>query len=278
MIIKSMSRASTSFKQLINYLDKDNSVKKYSWNMYANTDKNKELINEFMQNSKHLANSRWKVFLYHEVISLEDENLDDKKAQEILFELAWKYIEKRAKNHLVFWACHLDTKKPHIHLVISSNEVEWKKRVRFSKRDFSLIQQELEEYKNKHFKELEQSNIYTKSEKLEKTKQVEQEIKHKRKKATKKELIKEDLQQIFFRSMSQKALDNAFKLAWYELYINWNTLWVTFEGKKYRLKTLGLEIEYKQTLQRVNTLEAKKEKWQEFKNSKIKRRKTQREL
>ncbi|WP_419763934.1 MAG: hypothetical protein ACNI28_09065 [Arcobacter sp.] len=47
---------------------------------------------------------------------------------------------------------------------------------------------------------------------------------------------------------------------------------------KYRLKTLGLEKEYKQTLQRVKTLEAKKEKWKEFKNSKIKRRKNQREL
>ena len=53
-----MSRATTSFKQLINYLDKDNLIKKYSWNMYANTNNNKELINEFMQNSKHLATSR----------------------------------------------------------------------------------------------------------------------------------------------------------------------------------------------------------------------------
>ncbi|WP_419763935.1 MAG: hypothetical protein ACNI28_09070 [Arcobacter sp.] len=58
MIIKSMSRASTSFKQLINYLDKDNLVKKYSWNMYANIDNNKELVDEFMQNSKYLATSR----------------------------------------------------------------------------------------------------------------------------------------------------------------------------------------------------------------------------
>lgn len=246
--------------------------------MYANTNNKKELVNEFMDNTKHLSKSRGKVYLYHEVISLENTTLDLEKSQNILFDLASKYINLRASNHLIYWTIHNDTNNPHIHLVISSNEIEWNKRVRLSKKVFWLIQEELENYKNEHYKELEQSNIYNKSKIHSKSKRIEQEIKHKRKKVPKKELIKEELNQIFARSQSIKALENTLKLSNYKLYENGSTLWVIYEDKKYRLKTLGLEKEYKQTLQKIKKLEQRKEKWQEFKNSKSKRIRKQRGL
>lgn len=270
MIIKSMTRSSKSFKQLINYLNKENAIK-YNWNMYAKADNKKKLVNEFMNNSKHLAKSRWKVFLYHEVISLENENLDIEKSQTILFDLASKYIELRANKHLVYWTIHNDTNNPHIHLVISSNELEWNKRIRFTKKEFSMIQKELENYKNEKYKELEQSSIYTKEKDSSKSKRAEQEIKHKRNKKPTKELIKEELLSIFSRSQSMKAFDNALSWSGFELYKNGSTLWVVFENKKYRLKTLGLEKDYKQTLLNIKQIEQRKEKWQEFKNSKKKR-------
>lgn len=267
MIIKSMTRSSKSFKQLINYLTKEKSIK-HNWNMFANANNKKELVNEFMENAFHILKSRWKVFLYHEVISLENTKLDLDKSQTILFDLASKYIELRANNHLVYWTIHNDTNNPHIHLVISSNELEWNKRVRLSKKEFSLIQEELENYKNEKYKELEQSNIYTKDKEQTKSKRVEQEIQHKRKRTPKKELIKEELSKMFSRSQSIKALENALKWSNFELYENGSTLWVTYEDKKYRFKTLDLEKEYKQTLLNIKKIEQRKQKWQEFKNSK----------
>jgi hypothetical protein len=82
------------------------------------------LAKEFNDNAKTLKKSRGKVYLYHEVISLENTKLDNKQSKEILHKLADKYISLRAKNHLVYGVIHNDTNNPHIHLMISSNEVD----------------------------------------------------------------------------------------------------------------------------------------------------------
>lgn len=267
MIIKSMSRSSKSFAQLLKYLDKDESLDKYVWNMYANKYNNKELSKEFLENAKYLDKSRGKVYLYHEVIALK--NIDIKQAQNILYELANEYINLRAKNHLVFGAIHNDTNNPHIHLIISANEIEGLKRIRLAKKEFAQIQTKLENFKNKHFKELEQTHIYEQENiSKSKTKRVEQEMKHKRQKLSKKELLKQDLQDIFEKSQSMSALENSLKNKGYELYIRGSTLGVIFESKKYRLKTLGLEQEYKNTLSKIHKIELRKERRAEFKNSK----------
>jgi elongation factor P--beta-lysine ligase len=92
--------------------------------------------------------------------------------------------------------------------MISSNEVDGLKRIRLSKKEFSLIQEQMEEFKNEYFKELEQSNIYSKEKDNSKTKRAEQEMKHKRKQQTKKELVSDDLIQIFSKALSKKALYN----------------------------------------------------------------------
>lgn len=262
-----MSRSSKSFAQLLKYLDKDESLDKYVWNMYANKYNNKELSKEFLENAKYLDKSRGKVYLYHEVIALK--NIDIKQAQNILYELANEYINLRAKNHLVFGAIHNDTNNPHIHLIISANEIEGLKRIRLAKKEFAQIQTKLENFKNKHFKELEQTHIYEQENiSKSKTKRVEQEMKHKRQKLSKKELLKQDLQDIFEKSQSMSALENSLKNKGYELYIRGSTLGVIFESKKYRLKTLGLEQEYKNTLSKIHKIELRKERRAEFKNSK----------
>jgi hypothetical protein len=66
----------------------------------------------------------------------------------------------------------------------------------------------MEEFKNEYFQELEQSNIYSKEKDNSKTKRAEQEIKHKRKKQSKKEIIADNLKQIFLKTLSKVALEN----------------------------------------------------------------------
>jgi hypothetical protein len=257
MISKSKSRSyKGGFRQLLkNYFANKEYLERFTWNMYANRLNDEELKNEFLENSKHLKNARGKNYLYHEIISLpNNHNLSDEQIKDILHNLASEYLSKRADNHLAFGVVHNDTKHPHIHLVISANEIDGTKRVRLSKSEFSQIQQYMEEYKNTHFKELEQTHHY---------KQNSQEQKQ-----SKKEQLREDLQQIFSKSLSKKALENSLKSCGYELYTRGQTTGVIFEGKKYRLKTLGLENEYNKTLKRVAKRDLRQEKRAEFKQSK----------
>lgn len=277
MIIKSMSRNSQSFFQLLEYLDKEDAEMSFSWNMYADRFNNQELANEFMTNSNFIKNSRGKIYLYHEVISLENNKLSSKEIQQILFDLSDKYINARAKHHLVFGSVHMDTNNPHIHLLISANELEKTKRVRLSKEEFKKIQAHMEIYKNEKYKELEQSHVYNKEQEASKMKttQAEQEMKHKRKKQSQKEFVRENLQDIFSKATTKEYLKKAMESRGFELYTRGKTLGVTLEGKKYRLKTLGLEKEYDKTLKNIKQAEAKREKRRDFKQEKTKSRTNQ---
>lgn len=280
MILSSFSRDSISFKQLItDYLTKKDFTARFTWNMYSSSSDNKELVKEFKENAKHIKTSRWKIYLYHEVISLSPNNLSEEKNTQILHDLASKYIEKRANNHLVFWVIHNDTPNPHIHLVISSNEIEAIKRKRLDTSSFNTLRAELEAYKNEKYTELEFTHNYQEFTKEKvKSSSKEQAIKHKRKKQTKKELVAEDLKQIFTRSLSLKALDNALKNSWYEFYQNGSTIWVKFEDKKYRFKTLWVLKEYTQTLTKIKKRELRQEKRSDFKKSKNKTKRITKEL
>lgn len=266
MIIKSTTRKSNSFSQLISYLHREASFEARTFNMYG-SDK-KECLKEFLENAKHIQNSRGKVYMYHEIISIDKKLANEK---EILFDLAIKYTELRAKNHLVYSIVHNNTKNPHIHLIISSNEIQNNKRKRLSKKEFKNIQKELEAYKNEKYKELSNSNIYDNRKDNSKQKRREQEMKHKRKKITKKEQIKKDLEHIFSNATSKIYLINALKSKNYEIYNRASIIGVKYQNKKYRLKTLGLEANYNQAIKKIEKIKSRKKTRSDFKESKKQR-------
>jgi len=267
MIIKSMSRKNQSFRQLVDYFNKEQVLGNYKWNLYSQ--EIEELIKEFEDNAKLIKNSRGKVYLYHEVISLQKNNLSLEKQLQILYDLVNKYIQKRASMHLVYGMVHNDTANLHMHLMISANKVAVDKRTRLSKKSFSQIQKELEDYKNKHYRAfLDITKNYSTTQKKTKQTRVEQEIKHKRKRQTKKEFIYEEFLNSLQNSLSKKALDNSLKNKGFTLYKRGSSWGVSFENKNYRLKTLGLEKEYEKTMTKYQSKEKREQKRQEFKNSK----------
>jgi hypothetical protein len=266
MIIKSMSRKNKSFWQLLRYIEKEQVTSRFIWNLYSNINDRKNIVKEFIANAKHLKNARGKVYIYHEILSLEDSSLSLKRQEEILQDLTRKYISSRANNHLVYGCIHNDKNNLHMHLMISSNAILEQKRTRLSKQKFKQIQQNLEIYKNHTYPELGKSNFYNQQHKdRSKTKKDEQEIKHRRKKQTKKEFLKENLQSIFARSLSKTALENSLKNNGFYLYQRATTFSIKYENKSYRLKTLGLDLEYKKALGRIEKIEARKERRSEFK-------------
>ncbi len=251
-----MSRSSKSFRQLMNYLDKEDSLNRFSWNMYADAYSNRELIKEFMENAKYLDKSRGRVYLYHEVLSLENVALDSQRASELLYDLANSYVDRRAKNQMVFAVVHQDSNNPHLHLVISANEVSGNKRVRLSKKELSSIQASLETYKNRHYaSELGESYRYGKAKDRSKSTRKEQEMKSHRETLSQKEQIKADLEDIFIRATTRKAMENALRFKSYRLYSKGNSTGVIYDSKKYRLKTLGLDKIYENTVKHFNARE-----------------------
>jgi hypothetical protein len=209
------------------------------------------------------------VSLYHELISLERNNLSKEKQKEILLDLANKYLETRANNHLSFGVIHEDKEHIHLHLMISSNEIEGIKRMRLSKKEFSNIQKNLELYKNQKYIELSKTNFYKQEKDLSKEKQQEQEIKHKRKAQTIKDKIKEDLEHTFKNSTTNTYLHNHLKNLGYSFYTRGQNIGVIYENKKYRLKTLGLDREYQTLLnkfEKIKNREIRREKIKEERN------------
>lgn len=259
-----MSRKSKSFSQLYDYLTRDTSSFAFSRNTYSNPKNKKEFINEFYENARHLREAKGKVFMYHEVLSLEQNSLSKERQKEILLDMADKYLFQRADEHLAFGVVHDEKEHIHLHLMISANEIEGDKRVRLSKKEFKDIQKRLENYKNQKYKELKESSFYQDKKNLSKEKKNEQELKHRGAKSTKEQIIN-DLQQSFKTAQSKEAFERSIQHKGFEFYTRGTTLGVAYKNKKYRLKTLGLEKEYKELLTKF---EQKKER--EIKRQKAK--------
>ncbi|XPV67788.1 MAG: relaxase/mobilization nuclease domain-containing protein [Halarcobacter sp.] len=276
MIIKSMSRKSKSFSQLYDYLMREEQSFCFTRNAYSNPKNKKELIKEFMQNSYYLKNARGKNYLYHELLSLEQNNLSIKRQKEILLDLADKFLKLRASNHIAFGVVHEDKQHIHLHLMLSANEIEGQKRVRLSKQELASIQATLEHYKNGKYLELSQSEFYQKRKDLSKMYQKEQEMKHRRNKQPKKEMIKEELEKIFKTATSRKYLENYLKNRGFTLdKSRGQTIKIIYENKPYRLKTLGLEKEYKELEKRLEQIQEREMKRQRAKEERIQTRKNQ---
>ena len=236
MIIKSLSRATKSFEGLYNYLTRDKNSILNTFNLYATPQQKEALIKEFLDNATHLKKAKGKNYLYHEIISLNPNNLPLQEQQHILTDLVSKYISLRAENHLTFTALHTDKDHLHIHLMISANELEGNKRVRLSKKEFSTIQKELEQYLNTTYPQLEKTTHYNKD-----LTQIK----------NKKELLKSTLDDLFNNSHSKEDFKTSAQHLKLEFYTRGKTIGVISEGKKYRLKTLGVLEMYEKVVARL---------------------------
>lgn len=249
MIIKSMSRKSGSFAQLYDYLMREKSAFAFTHNLYASPAKREDILQEFIHNASFVKNSRGKNVLYHEMLALPVNGLDRGREQKILMELTSSYIELRASNHLVFGVMHQDKEYLHVHLMISANEIEGKNRIRLSKKQFAEIQKAVETYKNEKYPEL-TSFHYGNNKEKQRPGRDEQEMKHRRQKTTHKEKLSLLLQNLMEKSYDLSRFKKLLRDSGMEFYERGKTVGVSIEGKKYRLKTLGLEKDYDSLLQK----------------------------
>ena len=244
MIIKSMARKTASFGQLTNYMEdgaNNRNLKHgvFYKNIYAR--QRAGITKEFRENSDNLKKRKNGNYLYHEVISItrsKDVSLD--KQKEILHTLVSDYVELRAKNNLVYGRLHDDKKDNlHFHLMISSNEIGNNTRHRLDKKTYGNIQKQIEKHVLNNYPELAQKIIYNQN-KQEKTRNKEYELKKRTGQKTTRDTVKDNLTTIFSSSCDKHELFTKLSENGFELYVRGNTPGVKKDGKKYRLKTLGL--------------------------------------
>ena len=240
-----MARHNKSFEALYDYFTKEKDAKVFAFNLYSNPNDKQRVVNEFLQNARFIKNARGKNYLFHEIISLKHSKLERSRLEQILLEITKTYIDKRAKDHLVFSAIHSEKEHLHIHLMISANAIGEKKRKRLSKKAFADIQKELESFQNTNFPEL-YSKHYDKSyskEHIHKSRD-EQEINSKRHTKTNKDKIREVLLEIFAKSTSKQHLFELLEANGFSLYVRGKNTGVEFKGKKYRFATLDVQSQY----------------------------------
>ncbi len=142
------------------------------------------------------------------------------------------------------------------------------KELDYQKKDFSLIQKHIENFKNQKYKELSKSTLYQNKKDLSKEKQKEQEIKQRRSQKTIKDEIRKNLEETFFKATSKTYFNNHMKSLNYEVYKRGNTLGIKYKNKNYRLKTLGLEKEYLSMFKKFEHIQEREVRRQKTKNYK----------
>ena len=276
MIIKSMARKSPSFSQLISYFHKENFWKKaptYSHNMWETTDPDR-VADEFDKNATFLPKRANGNYLYHECIVLgHHPEVSTAKQERILLDLVKQYVALRCPDQMVYGRMHLDTDYYHFHLCISANVVRGKQRRWLSRSAFDQIQREMEKYKISKYPELGTEKYYDHDAKKKRREKAmaerdeqaklsrnEYELKKRTGKLSQKEQDRIAILKIFQSALSELELTHKLAQIGFEGYSRGNTEGVvkTATGRKYRLKTLGLEAELQKAKDRLRVFEERR--------------------
>lgn len=281
MIIKSMARKTPSFGQLVQYFHKDQYHRKaptYSHNMWESTNTD-AITEEFEQNATFLPKRANGNYLYHECIILgHHPEVSTAKQMSILIDLVEQYVKLRAPDQMVYGRMHLDTNYYHFHLCISANTVRGKQRRWLTKAAFDTIQREMEKYKLEKYPELGTEKYYdhdARREKREKAKaerealktagapklsRQEYEMKKRTGKLSQKEKDRQSILAIFESALSELELAHRLDQLGFKTYMRGNTEGVerTDTGRKYRLKTLGLDTTLQKAKHRLRVYEERR--------------------
>jgi len=257
MIIKSKSRKVANFDQLYDYMkkgaEKHEGVHVFSRNIYAQ--QRDDVLQEFFDNSLLFKKRKNSVYLYHEIISITRvQDIATESQQEALFHIVQEYTDQRAKNNLVHGYMHNDADNNiHYHLMISSNERGSNKNLRLSKKDFDSAKKHLENWTNQHYPELKQGVVINKQA-GKKTSHNGAELKKRTGKMPERERVTIALKQVFSVSQGKQCFFDRLAAERLEIYTRGKTIGFkdTVTGRKYRLKTLGLNEEFSVMSKRID--------------------------
>jgi len=259
MIIKSMSRKEPTFRQLLDYINRDQAAiaeHSISHNLLSHSDD--EIAAEFEDNASHLKARANGNALYHEVISLPfHDELDFDAQAKILIDLAGNYLSQRAPDQLGYGRVHRDKKHIHLHLVISANALHSPTRAWLTKAQLAQIQRDIERYKLKRYPELGLREIYAASKTEQRRRDREHQAEQRTGLPSTRKAVAAQLDLIFAKARSLSELATMIQDAGFALYKRGQSQSIEHieTGTKYRLKTLGLETAFDDALKRFDLIE-----------------------
>lgn len=283
MIIKSLARKQPTFDQLITYCRREEDAEAPAASIFASLvnytrrgdaarvvltrnlgvapEDRTAVVKAFEKNYALLKPRANGNALYHEVLSLcRSDGIPKERQIEMAREIAAHYLEHRAPNCLVYGVAHLDTPYTHVHLVISANEVGATTRHRLSRKDFADAQRAAERYRLERFPELGRETYYTRARvKEEKRRVTEDALERRTGKPSRRQQVKQEIERCCRLATSEQALAAAFQRIGLTLYCRGSTWGVVDQesGKKFRLKTLGVETAFAEAQMRWSLVESR---------------------
>ncbi len=252
-----MARKSHSSGQLLAYMTiPEQPGPSIAHNLQTAGDDIPGIHREFLDNARYLPPRKNGNVLYHEVISFSGED-QASITPTILEDLTRKYLELRAPDALAYGKAHFDTGCPHLHLMISANNLVSSKRLRLSRAEFAKVKCDLEAYQRRRYPFLEHSLVFDRSQRKKKgVRERRSESDRARRLAkddgfqepSQKEQVRDLVARQLSAARSGKALFLRLKSLGLLLYKRGKHVAVQdlagrcgAAGRRYRLKTLGLD-------------------------------------
>jgi hypothetical protein len=161
MIIHACSKKSPlMFGRLLDYLRREQGhdpLPPRGINLMSLPEDRDDVLREFAGNYyAHSARRRGGVVLWHEVIAPHPQDAL-RVTEDMLYDLAGQYVAERAPRALAYMQVHLESDaeyRPHVHLMISGNEIGSEKQVSLRKPDYHRIRLRMREYAEERYPEL----------------------------------------------------------------------------------------------------------------------------
>ena len=160
MILKSLSRKSSTFRNLIYYMEKPDKPlgANLFWNINSVTPE--DMIYELQENARYITPRKNGNLYYHEIIAIEINPYHNRQTLEsALFEAAEDWLGIRAPDHLAYARCHIEQTTAHIHILVSANPI-MADRVSISREDFKQMRRQCIDRIANRYPELKLPRLY----------------------------------------------------------------------------------------------------------------------
>ncbi len=191
------------------------------------------------------------VILTHEILSWHPDDTPN-LTLEAIEDMARQYIQERNPNGLYVGAIHLSQNHYHVHFCVSGVEYRSGKAMRLSKKEFHETKSNTQAYQKQQYPELSNSLVSHGNAKTPQLSDREYWRSRQTGEPSTKELVFQLVKEVQDKATSIEELESLLQKAEVELYRrNGKVQGVIFKGRKYRLKRLGITLEYSRELQPI---------------------------
>lgn len=246
-----MSRKTASFGQLLAYVNKpDRKGNALTHNLTSDGEEPAAVLGEFLANARLLPCRRRGNILFHEVLSFAPADAPFLDAN-LIEDLMRRYLELRAPLALAYARAHFDAGCPHVHIMISANNVASSRRLRVSRSRFARIKRELEHYQTSAYPQLCHSIAHQGAGKDRPETRRESEYRRRQKNRgasspSQKEVLRSQLVKLLTESWSEPDFAARLEAIGQKLYFRGNQASIINmkTGRRYRLRTIGVDREF----------------------------------